>query len=239
MKKFTQTIIAAMGLITGTALMVLTNTKPATADGGGNQLMKGSTHWYEKAADAVKPAPEVTAKSGTLMVLQAGSYLYMEGDSTLHKYQMHANTLLGSAVLKAAAGGDVSKALKAGEIGSMVLTVPVNDFKSRESGLDNNAYKALGAKDNPVIKFVLLSETLEGGQMTAKGNLTIAGVTVPVVLSGVATVTGNKVEFKGVQALKMTDFKVTPPSISVIVTSITCTDAIAIHYDVIFAPAAK
>ena len=72
--------------------------------------------------------------------------------------------------------------------------------------------------------------------MTAKGSLTIAGTSVPVVLTADTTVNGDQVRLKGVQKLKMTDFKVTPPSISILVASITCTDEIEIRYDVLFAP---
>lgn len=216
------------------------------ADGfSGNQLMQESVHWYQEPASVVSPAPGVTAKQGTLLVLQSGSSLYMEGDSTLHKYQIHANSLSGSAVVKTSAKEDLVKALKAGKVGPMELIVPVADFKSRESGLDGNAHKALKTEANPDIKFVLKDETLKAGTsegtyaMTAKGELSIAGVTNPVTLSGNATLKGDKVELKGVQNLKMSDYKVVPPSISLLVTSITCKDEIAIHYDVIFAPAGE
>ncbi len=64
----------------------------------GNQLQKGSAHWYEKAATTV--GPYIPSAKGD-WVLQQGSFLYLEGDSSLHKYQMNAHTLLGSAVMKA------------------------------------------------------------------------------------------------------------------------------------------
>jgi hypothetical protein len=204
------------------------------ADGSGNQLMQNQTHWYEHPAVTVG-AVDPSVKGG--LVLQPGSFVYMEGDSTLHKYQMNANALLGSALLKGKDG--LEKALETGGVESMTLVVPVKNLKSRESGLDSNAYKALLEKDNPNIQFVLDSETLKGSLLTAQGNLTIAGTTAPVTLSAQATVTGDKVRIQGVQKLKMSDFKVVPPSISLLVTSITCSDGIEIHYDVVFAPAAK
>jgi hypothetical protein len=40
----------------------------------------------------------------------------------------------------------------------------------------------------------------------------------------------------GVQKLKMTDFGIAPPSISLLVTSIDCKDEITVHYDVAFGP---
>jgi polyisoprenoid-binding protein YceI len=140
--------------------------------------------------------------------------------------------------------GGLFQSLKAGKAGTMALTVPIKDLKSRESGLDDNAHKALKASENPEIRFTLKSLTLkakegEAGTLTAKGKLTIAGVTVPVTLSGEATIKGDRIEFKGTQALKMSDFKIKPPSISLVVTSIDCTDDVTVHFDVILAPAAK
>ena len=228
MKKFTLSLITIMGLMVASAITVM-------ADGTftGNQLTSAYVPWYQKAAATAGPV-EGSAKGG--LVLQTGSSLYLEGDSTLHKYQMHANTLLGSAALKSPQG-DLAKTLKTDGVDSMELVVPVSTLKSKESGLDDNAYKALSAKDNPAIKFELDSETLKDGIMTAKGNLTIAGVTVPVTLSAATDIKGGSIHLKGVQKLKMSDYKVKPPSISLLVASITCTDEIQIHYDVTFAPA--
>jgi len=230
MKRFMQ---IWMGIL---ATLVLSTM--AMADGG-NQLMQNQTHWYEKAAETVAPARGVSTQSGTLLTVQAGSVLYMVGGSTLHEYQMNAHSLRGSAVLKGSAK-DLAKALKSGQVGAMSLAVPLDTFKSRESGLDDNADKALKAKENPEIQFELKKAKLKAGTtegtyvLTATGTLTIAGESKPITLTGDATFTDNQLRFKGVQKLKMTDFKITPPSISLVVTSITCTDDIEVHYDVIF-----
>jgi hypothetical protein len=214
----------------------------ANAEGSdaGNKLMENQTHWYQEAATVVGPVEGIATQEGTLLTLQTGSAVYMEGDSTLHKYQMNAHSLKGSAVVKGSSAG-LLKVLKGGKVGAMSLMVPVETFKSRESGLDDNAYKALKSKENPVIRFDLTKEKLADGAtegayvMTAKGTLSIAGETNPVTLTADVTVKDNQIRIKGVQMLKMSDFKITPPSISLVVTSITCTDAIEVHYDVIFA----
>jgi hypothetical protein len=220
-----------------TAVMVLTTM--ALADSG-NQLQQNQTHWYQAAATQVGPVDGITTETGKLLTLQTGSSIYMEGGSTLHMYQINAHALNGSAVVKGSSS-DLLKALQAGKVGSMSLIVPIATFKSREGGLDDNAAKALKAVDNPNIRFDLTREKLAVGAadgtyvLTATGTLTIAGDTEPVTLTADATVTDNQIHLKGVQKLKMTDFKITPPSISLVVTSITCTDEIQVHYDVIFA----
>jgi len=220
-----------------TAVMVLTTM--ALADSG-NQLMQNQAHWYQAAATLVGPVDGIDAKTGTLLTLKTGSSVYMEGGSTLHLYQMNAHALKGSAVVKGSST-DLLKALKAGKVGSMSLVVPVAVLKSRESGLDDNADKALKSTENPEIRFDLTKESLVAGVsndsyvMNASGTLTIAGVTNPVTLVSHVTISDNQIHLKGVQKLKMTDFKITPPSISLVVTSITCTDEITVYYDVIFA----
>ena len=228
-------------VMTGITLAALSVAVPTItrADGGGNQLMQNQTHWYQKGALKIAPVADVTSKKGTVLNLQTGSYVYLEGDSTLHKYQMNANTLQGSAEVTADAKGDaaLTKALEKGKVGKMVLVVPVADLKSRESGLDDNAHKALLADKNPEIKFVLEKATLKDKVLTAKGKLTIAGSTVAVTLKPEVTIKDGVIELKGDQPLKMSDYKVKPPSISLVVTAITCTDEITIHYDVKFAAA--
>ena len=208
------------------------------ADSGfsGNQLTQGYTPWYAKAADHTGPVTDLQAGPGASLTLQPGGSLYLVGGSTLHDYQMRAGTLLGSAQLPA---GDAAKALQSGGAGPMALVVPLKDFKSRESGLDDNAYKALKADKNPEIRFNLTGEKLSGSTLTAWGTLAAAGNTAPVTLSAQASFKDGTVELKGVQKLKMTDFGVTPPSISLLVAAITCANEIEIHYDVSFAEASK
>lgn len=250
MNKFSQLLTAGLVLAAFSSLPLLADNQvapAATHSSGnqlGNQLLGNQAPWYARLAESVAPAPGIDAAKGFHLTLQSGSVLYMEGDSTLHKYQMRAVALEGSAVLKTKPSKDLVQALQAGEVGSMSLVIPLKTFKSKESGLDNNAYKALKADQNPDITFLLGKETLKPGDkdgtyvMTATGDLTVAGVTAPVTLTADTMVKDGQVELKGVQTLKMTDFKVTPPSISLLVASITCTDEIAIHYDVIFAPEA-
>ncbi len=229
--------------------------EPSASSSGnslGNQLLsKNTLPFTERPATIVGQVLEITVPTGaTLLTLQPGSVLYLAGDSTLHKYEMGAKSLQGSALLEASsaslkAEGGLLKALKAGEVKSMELDVPVTFLKSKEDGLDKNAYKSLLASDNPVIKFVLKSETLAEGKdadsyvMTAKGVLTVAGADQPITLKADAQVTGNQVRLKGFQKLKMTDYKITPPKINLLIASIVCMDEIEIHYDVIFAPSAK
>jgi|GEM_PF-464552 len=224
---------------------------PTKSSWGGNQLMSGSstTPITERPATILGPVASVTAKKGSsLLELKSGSALYMLGDSTLHKYEMGAKSLQGSAVLKASAASlktdeGILAALKAGKVSAMALTVPVTFLKSKESGLDDNAYKALNTAQYSEINFALTSETLADGKdagtyaMTANGTLTVSGVTQPIVMTADVTVKDGVIRVKGVQKMKMTDYKIPPPVFNLVVTSIKCTDDIEIHYDVLFGAA--
>jgi hypothetical protein len=207
---------------------------------GANQLMKDYVPWYAQPAPTVGPA-EIKGATGKLLDLRPGSSLYMEGDSTLHKYQMTAKVLEGSAALKGSASPDLVKAFQTGQVKAMVLVIPLQTLNSRDSGLDKNAYEALLAKDHPNIQFRLAGETLAPGPnpktyvMTAWGTVTAAGQEAPVTLTADTTFLDGQVRLTGIQKLKMTDFKVKPPTMSILVLKVTCTDEIEIHYDVTFA----
>ncbi|HXL74004.1 MAG TPA: hypothetical protein VN963_10310, partial [bacterium] len=117
-----------------TAVMVLSSIAvcaDTTDSGSGNQLMKNQTHWYQAAATLVGPIEGFSGKGGTELTLQKGSAVYMVGNSTLHQYQMNAQVLKGSAVLKGSSK-DILKALQKGKVGLMTLMVPVSTFKSRD-----------------------------------------------------------------------------------------------------------
>jgi hypothetical protein len=242
MKWFKQTLIVMIGLaVLPTLALGDDSATPVATRSAGNQLMEGHVQWYEKPAITVGPVEGVAAQGGTLLTLQPGSFLYMEGNSTLHKYQMTAKTLEGSAAVEAPASENLLKALQTGKVKAMALVIPLKTFNSKDSGLDKNAYKALKAEDNSEIKFELTDETLTAGTapesyvMTAHGTVTVAGESAPVTLMADATFKDNQVRLKGVQELKMTDFKVTPPTMTIVIISVTCTDEIEIHYDVTFA----
>jgi hypothetical protein len=232
MKRFLQTWMAV------SAVSILSTV--ALADGfSGNQLQgKALPPITERPATTVSSVEGVKApKDGSLLTLQNGSVLYIVGDSTLHQYELGAKSLQGSAVVPATTAG-LLKALTTGKAGQMTLVVPVTSLKSKESGLDDNAYKALKATENPEIRFTLKSEKVSAdGVMTTKGSLTIAGTTQPITLTPKVEVKDGSVRLTGVQKLKMTDYGITPPSVSLVVTSITCTDEVSIHYDVTFATA--
>jgi polyisoprenoid-binding protein YceI len=57
------------------------------------------------------------------------------------------------------------------------------------------------------------SVTIEGSDFTSSGNITFHGVSQPVAMKGKITREGNKLTFTGDFNLKMTQFKIDPPSL--------------------------
>ncbi len=144
MKYFERILIPVMGLAVIPILVLGADSPtPVATHFNGNQLTQGNVQWYEKPAVTVGPVAGVTAPDGTLLTLQLGSSLYLEGDSTLHKYQMNAKAMEGSAVVQAPAAESLLKALQAGKVKAMTFLIPVKTLNSKDAGLDKNAYKAL------------------------------------------------------------------------------------------------
>jgi len=240
MKNANPSIILAAVLFLAPVTTVWTQSATPTKKAWTGNQLTGGVPKTQRPAETVGPVKDWKAVAGTsALVLQKGSVLYLKGDSTLHKFEMGAKTLTGSAAVKAAdlkGNGALEKAVKAGSLAVMTLEIPVDQLKSKEKGLDENAYKALKAKEYPAIQFALDSLAVAKNEMTAKGKLTIAGTTLPVTLTGTASFLGKQVQVKGSTKLKMSDYKVTPPSISILVTSINVMDEVEVVYDVLFAP---
>lgn len=104
------------------------------------------------------------------------------------------------------------------QVQSMVINIPVKSIKSKEKLMDSKTYEAFNADKNPYISFKLLdvsSLKINGEDISVvlSGNLTMAGVTRRVNLVSIGKVLkSGAYEFKGSVGLKMTDFKMSPPT---------------------------
>jgi polyisoprenoid-binding protein YceI len=133
------------------------------------------------------------------------------GTSNLHSWDERVETVTASAGITKNADGSIN-------IASFSVTMSVYSIKSTEGAtMDNNTYKALKASQYPEIKYVLAapanSINIESGVYTlsAKGNITIAGVTKEVQINVKIHEEGGKMVCEGTQKIMMTDYGVTPP----------------------------
>ena len=147
------------------------------------------------------------------------------GTSSLHDFQSKVTQASGELIINS------SKQAQ-----SMVVEIPVKGIKSNEKLMDSKTYSAFDAEKNPMITFRLtdassLQVTGSDIAVTATGNLTMAGVTRKVSLKSTGKIVKPGVyEFKGSITLKMTDFKMTPPSMLLIKVG----DTVTLKYDVTF-----
>lgn len=124
------------------------------------------------------------------------------------------------------------------QVQTMVVEIPVKGIKSKEKLMDTKTYEAFNADKYPTITFKLTDASslqVNGSDIsiTAVGNLTIAGVTRKVALKSVGKMIKPGVyEFKGSYSLKMTDFKMTPPTAMMGMMKVG--DAITLRYSVTF-----
>jgi polyisoprenoid-binding protein YceI len=124
------------------------------------------------------------------------------------------------------------------ELQSLVVEIPVRALKSGEKLMDTKTYETFDVNKNPNITFKLIevnSLKVDGNQVsvTVTGNLTMAGVTRRISIK--STGVGNKagyIQFKGSVALKMSDFKMSPPTAMMGLMKVG--DAITLKYDVSF-----
>jgi polyisoprenoid-binding protein YceI len=138
----------------------------------------------------------------------------LSGTSTFHDWTMDTKTFTGQAQFSMKPGS----AYQISAIKSLTFSLAVSNLKSGESGLDNNAYKALKTNQFKNIAYNLLSATIlpqKGNKCLVKtqGSLSIAGVTKPVSMDVYCTVNNDgTIACTGSDKLNMTDYQVKPPT---------------------------
>jgi polyisoprenoid-binding protein YceI len=140
------------------------------------------------------------------------SKISIAGTSTLHDWDMASEK----------ANCDISFNFDGANItglSSLLFTVQAETLKSDHKGLDKNAYKALNVEKFPEISFSsnyanIRSNGANSYVVSAKGKLTISGVTKDVWLAGVTTINpaDMSVQTAGSLKIKMSEYNVEPPS---------------------------
>jgi polyisoprenoid-binding protein YceI len=100
--------------------------------------------------------------------------------------------------------------------------------------MDKNMHKALEAAQFAEIRFKLDAYELQGATVTAKGSLTIHGVSKPVALPGTLSAKDGGLAVKGRYDLKMSDYGVKPPVM--MMGTVRVADSVGIDYDFVLLP---
>lgn len=142
-----------------------------------------------------------------------GVKLVIEGTSNIHDWDMKSDKGVCSSLF------DITKTGTLNGVSYINFTVPAESLKSEHKGMDKNTYKALNTGKYNSISFTASAVTVKpngaaGYVLTARGRLTISGVTKDVVLTANGTMNADKsISYTGSYKLKMTDYNVEPPSI--------------------------
>jgi polyisoprenoid-binding protein YceI len=135
------------------------------------------------------------------------------GSSNLRDWKDSVGTVTGNMVANLHDDGSI-------DLLAIYIKMDVRSIKSdMGTAMDNKTYAALKADANPEIIFVLnapirlLPVNRGGPVLSLKGNLTLAGVSRPVVMQVNLFMMGRgKLQFDGSQAISMTDYGVKPPT---------------------------
>lgn len=155
----------------------------------------------------------------------------LSGTSTLHDWTMNAQIFTCEAEFNVKGNN-----LKA--INSLILSVPVENLKSKEKPMDHNAYKALKSDEYKYIVFKLISATIGSKQtnkypVKAVGNLSLAGVTKEITISIACLINNDQtITCSGSEKIKMTDYQIKPPSF--LLGAMETGDEIVLDFNLIF-----
>lgn len=167
----------------------------------------------------------------TYKVNDAASKLEVLGTSNIHDWEIEAEDFQGSLSAELD-GGQLVK------ISQLDFTVIAESLKSGKSGMDKNTYKALETGKNPKITYKLEKvnniDCTSGSKckVTTTGYLTIAGTKKLTDLTFDATVAGDKITLTGSKSLKMSEYKVDPPT--AMFGAITTADEVKVDFKTVF-----
>jgi len=138
----------------------------------------------------------------------------LSGTSTFHNWVMNTGTLSGNAQFDFKEG----TINQLSSVKSLTFSLLVQNLKSGESGLDDNAYKAMKTDQYKDILYTLLSAKVSPSKdnkflIKTVGNLVIAGVSKKVSMDVYCIVNADgSITSMGSYKLKMTDYNVKPPT---------------------------
>jgi len=174
-------------------------------------------------------AVNVTAQNYRLD--QNKSKIMVEGTSNIHDWEIEVKEMSGG-IQAVFEDGKLVK------LENLKITIPATSLKSGKGGMDKNTYKALDTDKNPNIIYQLQKvdkiEFRSGNKylITTQGQLNIAGAARTEIIVFEAKVSGSTIELTGKKDLKMTQYKVDPPT--AMFGTITTGDIVNVKFTTVF-----
>ncbi|WP_436517888.1 YceI family protein [Ekhidna sp. To15] len=146
------------------------------------------------------------------------SSMRITGTSSLHDWEMTVDEF------------DVQGVMTDTEVQNLEVTIIAKSMKSGKSIMDGKAYDAVQADDYPKIKFTSESLQIMDDRIYGQGTLEIGGESRMIELDAEITKKDNEMQLQGQVPLKMTDFKIQPPT--AMFGTLKTGDEVIIHYDI-------
>lgn len=154
--------------------------------------------------------------------------VFINGTSTIHDWRSEVTQVNVDGVF------DIEGSVF-NSINSLKLTIPaIGIISTKGSVMDKKTWNALDYQKHPNITFKMtqvnsLKESPSGYTLDMSGVLTIAGFSRNINLQSECTYLGNNIyEFSGIHPIKMTDYKITPPT--ALFGTITTADDVTVDY---------
>lgn len=146
-------------------------------------------------------------KAQSFKIVPKSSNLTIYGTSNLRDWEIKVTQINGELEI------DSSK-----QITALMVKIPVRSLKSGKRAMDDKTYASLDDEKNPNIIFQLTESspvkiTDKDVEVIVTGNLTLAGETKKISIKTTVKITeAGDYQLKGNTTLKMTDFKIKPPT---------------------------
>lgn len=160
---------------------------------------------------------------------KTNSTITVSGTSSLHDWDVISNSFNGKIQIKDFTSGQVE---------SLEVYIVSESLKSGKNAMDKKTYKALKTDEYKNITFKMVevksNKKIDDStfEMRILGEMTICGVTKMKTIDFLLTKTGNGLNATGSCTMKMTDFKIEPPT--ALLGAITTGDDIKIKFNANF-----
>jgi len=171
----------------------------------------------------------INVYSQSYTLSKANSSITVSGTSSLHDWDVVSNSFNGKIQIK-----DIST----GQLESLEVYIASESLKSGKNAMDKKTYKALKTDEYKNIKFKMVevksNKKIDDStyEMRVVGEMTICGETKMKTIDFLLSKTGNALNATGSCAMKMTDFKIEPPT--ALLGAITTGDDITIKFNANF-----
>jgi polyisoprenoid-binding protein YceI len=187
------------------------------------------------AALAAVPPPALAQSGATYQVT---GNLRVDGGSTVRSWSCEATTL--NAQVAAAPGASLALNGLEGAVQSLRLEIPSGDLDCDNDTMNDHMWNALQTDDHPRILFQMEGYTVatpgeSGAQVELRGQLEMAGTTLPITLRLDATAEADgRLRVQGIHELNMTEWGIRPPRL--MLGTLRVHEDVQVHFDLFLSP---